>query len=250
VHAVLEVTTAQVDTDSHVLGNVADAIVVELDVSIENRFRVDTFLLHTTQHSFRAEVSEERIIELNVAASSFVKVGELFSVSFGEIIEVVPLVGVDRVVTSVLSVTKVVPFGSGQSKLRPERECEHADTSLKKNQKLTLTFLTSSGLTIDFKYSNSGRYIGLLRTSFPWQTIVSPGFSACDSKKALMSGTYLDSMKGVSLEVHEEKMLRPEVTAGQNEKFSHILKISRGGLGTTTIPSRLLWKPSINTMRL
>lgn len=113
---------------------------------------------------------------------------------------------------------------------------------------LTLTFLTSSGLTIDFKYSNSGRYIGLLRTSFPWQTIVSPGFSACDSKKALMSGTYLGEMEGVSLEIHEGKILRPEVKADRNEKVSHILKISRGGLGTTTIPSRLLWKPSVSAM--
>lgn len=33
--------------------------------------------------------------------------------------------------------------------------------------------------------------MGLLRTSLPVQIIVSPGLDACDSKKALMSGTYI-----------------------------------------------------------
>jgi hypothetical protein len=66
---------------------------------------------------------------LNVTASSFVKIGEFLSVSLGEIVKVVLLVGVDRVVTSVLSMTKVIPFGSGQSELyegnKTKVRCEH-----------------------------------------------------------------------------------------------------------------------------
>jgi hypothetical protein len=125
VHAVLEVSSAQVDSNSHVFGNVPNTIVVELDVGVEDRLGFYSLLLHTREHGFRAEVSEERVVELDVSASSVVEVGEFFTVRFCEIGEIVLLVGVDRVISRVFTVSEVVPFGSGESELsRSEQRSE------------------------------------------------------------------------------------------------------------------------------
>jgi hypothetical protein len=63
VHAVLEVTTAQVKTDGHVGRSIADAVVVELDVLVEKGGRVDALLLHAVEHGGGAEVGEELFVE-------------------------------------------------------------------------------------------------------------------------------------------------------------------------------------------
>lgn len=54
VHAIFEVTATQVDSDSHIVRTISDAVVIKFNVGVENRFRVDSLGLHTSQHIFRA----------------------------------------------------------------------------------------------------------------------------------------------------------------------------------------------------
>jgi hypothetical protein len=65
VHAVLKVTTAQVKTDGHVGGSIADAVVVKLDVLVEKGGRVDALRLHALEHGSRAEVGCEKVVQEN-----------------------------------------------------------------------------------------------------------------------------------------------------------------------------------------
>ena len=61
------------------------------------------------------EVSEERIIELDISTSSIIKIFQFLPVSFRKIIEEVLLVRVDLVVPRMFSMSEMVPFGSGES---------------------------------------------------------------------------------------------------------------------------------------
>ena len=62
-----EVSAAQMDADGHILRVVGDNVVVDFDVERQKCFAINTLLLHALEHLLGAEVSEERIIKLDVA---------------------------------------------------------------------------------------------------------------------------------------------------------------------------------------
>lgn len=115
----LEVSTAQVQSDNHVARVFLQAIVVRLDVRIEDRLVVDFRLLHTLDHRLRAEVSQERIIDLDVPAAGSVELLELLLVRNGDIGKVLVVVLVHVLVVRVLAVAEVVPFGRAHGDLEP-----------------------------------------------------------------------------------------------------------------------------------
>jgi len=112
VHSILEVSATQVNSDSHVFRAISDAVVVKLDVGIKDRFRVDPLSFHSCQHIFRAlqssmerehqsrqtnerrmldethEISEKRVVELDIPASSFIQILQFLSIRFGDIGEI------------------------------------------------------------------------------------------------------------------------------------------------------------------
>ena len=55
------------DADGHILRVVGDDVVVDFDVERQKCFAINALLLHALEHLLGAEVSEERIIKLDVA---------------------------------------------------------------------------------------------------------------------------------------------------------------------------------------
>lgn len=106
-----------VKTDDHVLGGVADRVVVQLDVLVEQLLRVATLGLHALEHGLGTEVSQQRVIELNVAAAGVVQVGEFLAVGLGEVGKVFVCGRVHGRVERLVHVTEVVPLGSGEGDL-------------------------------------------------------------------------------------------------------------------------------------
>lgn len=56
-----EVPSTQMNSNNHIFRNISDAVVVELNVRVENRFRFDSFSFHAFEHSFRALKNERGI---------------------------------------------------------------------------------------------------------------------------------------------------------------------------------------------
>lgn len=115
----LEVSTAQVQSDDHVARVSLQAIVVRLDVRIQDRLVVDFRLLHALDHRLSAEVREKRVVDLDVAAAGSVELLELLLVRKGDISKVLVVVLVHILVVRVLAVAKVVPLGRAHSDLEP-----------------------------------------------------------------------------------------------------------------------------------
>jgi hypothetical protein len=89
-----------------------ETIVVEFDISIQDIIGVDAFLLHSFNHADCTKVGEERIIDLDVSASSLVQIGDFLTVCFGDIRKVSFFSRIDVFVEGKISMTKMEPFWS------------------------------------------------------------------------------------------------------------------------------------------
>ena len=90
MHAVFEVSSAEMQSDGHILWTSFDAFIVCPNVRVQQGFMVDSLLFHPGQcfrivvsksleflpsdHRGRAEISQQRIVELDIAASESIKV--------------------------------------------------------------------------------------------------------------------------------------------------------------------------------
>lgn len=110
VDSSLEVSTAQVQADSHVVFLARKTIVVKFDVGIQNLVRVDTNFLHALNHADGTEVSEQWIINLNVPAPRLVQIGNFLTVCLGNIGKVTLLIGVSFLGECIVTVTQMEPF--------------------------------------------------------------------------------------------------------------------------------------------
>jgi len=115
VDTAFEVASAQMETNSHIGLLTRKTVIVQFDVRVENLVRVDADLLHALNHADGTEVSEERIIYLNVSAAGLVQVGDFLTVCLGDVGKVSLLIGIRLLGEGVVTVTKMEPFGSGLS---------------------------------------------------------------------------------------------------------------------------------------
>ena len=83
-----EVSATQVKTDGHIRLVTLETIVVEFDISIQHRVRVDSNLLRSLNHGQGTEVRQKRIIDLNVPAPDLVQVCDLLAICRGDVTEV------------------------------------------------------------------------------------------------------------------------------------------------------------------
>ena len=103
------------------------------------------------------KVGQERVVKLDVAAPSGVQVGELLAVRPGEVGKVLDLGRVHVLGEGVLAVPEVVPPARARAGCERAREGERErERTHSGAASVILTFLTSSGLTSDAVYSNSG----------------------------------------------------------------------------------------------
>ena len=88
VHPILEVAPAQVQADGHVRGAAREQPVVRADVEVEERGVVDAARVHAREHRLRAEVREQRVVELHVPAPRGVQRRDLLLVREHDVVEV------------------------------------------------------------------------------------------------------------------------------------------------------------------
>jgi hypothetical protein len=121
VAAADEVAAAQVDTRVHVGGDLAETVIVQLDVCVEEVIDgadVILVLLPALAEGLGAEVGHARVIELNVAQASLVQRIQLRLVHLGNSLEVLGIIGVRlRCVSLTLLVAHMEPRGSDHSQL-------------------------------------------------------------------------------------------------------------------------------------
>jgi hypothetical protein len=113
VYPPLEVSTTQVQSNDHISGMTLETVIVQFNIRIEDFIRVDSDGLHSLDHGNRAEVREERVIDLDVPASGLVQVGDLLAVRFRDVGEVFRFVAVRVLGEGIVSVTEMEPFGGG-----------------------------------------------------------------------------------------------------------------------------------------
>jgi hypothetical protein len=142
----LEVSTAQVETNGHVTWMTFKTSIIELDVGIQDRLRVDPDLLHALNHGNCAKISQERIINLNVPAACLVQVGNFFTIRFRDIGEITAFIVICFLGESVVTMTEMEPFGSGLS----------SETHTQTNTIVILIYLTSSAGTFFARNSKAG----------------------------------------------------------------------------------------------
>ena len=112
VNTPLEISSAQVQSTSHILGMSSKTIIVQFNITVQNLVGVNASFFHSLKHRNCAKVGEKRIINLNVSASCFVQVCNFFTICFCDVGKVSFFVGIGFFGESVVSMTKMEPFGS------------------------------------------------------------------------------------------------------------------------------------------
>ena len=73
---------------THVRGLSAQAVVVNVNVELQQAVGIDTLFFHASKHLLAAEVCEQGIVELNVAAPAGVEIRKLLTVCLRDVGEV------------------------------------------------------------------------------------------------------------------------------------------------------------------
>ena len=80
-------------SDCHIARAALEAIVISFYVCVQESFMIDAPLLHSLDHRLGAEVREQRVVELDVAAACRVELCDLLAVRKCDVIKVLLCIG-------------------------------------------------------------------------------------------------------------------------------------------------------------
>src|ERR1700737_2169788 len=105
-----EVSATQMQANSHVGRFSREAVVIELDIAIQDLIGINAFLLQSVYHRGSAEIREEWIIHLNIPAPGLVQICNLLTVCLGDIGEITLVAGIRVFGVCEWPMTEMEPF--------------------------------------------------------------------------------------------------------------------------------------------